>query len=75
MSVQAFSFVTSVVPKPGMVYARMLDRGRPRRSMALAQTMRAWVESRPPDTPITTFSMPVARSRCMRPWTWMLYAS
>ena len=38
----------SLVAKPGIVYARMSLRGRPRLSIARATTSRAWVESRPP---------------------------
>ena len=33
---------------------------------------RACVESSPPDTPITTASIPVAAAACSRPSTWML---
>ena len=64
--------VVSPVAKPGSVNARMSLRGRPNRSIALAATMSAWVESRPPETPITTRGWPIARSRCSRPETWML---
>ena len=32
-------------------------RGRPSRSIAWAATIRAWVESRPPQTPMTTFGL------------------
>ena len=39
---------------------------------AFAATIRAWVESRPPLTPITTFGCPIACSRCSSPETWML---
>ena len=71
--------VWSLVAKPGIVYARMSVRGRPRRSIALAATRSAWVESSPPLTPMTIFgcqvSEPMARSRCSSPETWMLYAS
>ena len=35
--------------------------------MARAATISACVESSPPETPITSFSMPVARSRVSRP--------
>ena len=38
-------------------------------------TINAWVESRPPDTPMTTFGLPMARKRCSRPETWIEYAS
>ncbi len=71
----ALFFVWSLVAKPGSVKARMSDRGRPSRSMARAATISACVESRPPETPMTTFGWPIARSRCSRPETWMLYAS
>ena len=40
--------------------------------MLRADTISAWVESSPPETPITSFLSPVARSRCDRPCTWML---
>jgi len=40
--------------------------------MVRAATISAWVESSPPDTPITIFCVPVARRRCTRPATWML---
>ena len=43
--------------------------------MTRAATIRACVESRPPDTPMTALSMPVACKRVTRPWTWMLYTS
>ena len=69
---EALSFVAALVAKPGSVKARMSLRGRPSRSIALAATISAWVESRPPETPMTTFGWPMARSRCSRPETWML---
>ena len=46
-------------------------RGRPSRSMARAATMSAWVESSPPETPMTTLGWPMARSRCSNPDTWI----
>ena len=62
--------------KPGIVNAWMSVRGRPSRSIAFAATISAWVESRPPLTPITTFgrqvSVVIAESRCSSPETWML---
>ena len=64
--------VSSPVAKPGIVNARMSLRGRPSRSIALAATISACVESSPPDTPITTFGWPMAESRCSSPETWML---
>ena len=45
--------VRSVVPSPGMVTAMMRRRSRPSRSTAWAATSSAWVESWPPETPIT----------------------
>ena len=53
----ARDFVSSPVAKPGIVNARMSLRGRPRRSIALAATIRAWVESSPPETPMTIFGL------------------
>ncbi len=50
----------------------MSVRGSPSRSIARADTISAWVESSPPETPITSFLSPVAASRCASPWTWML---
>ena len=44
----ALDFVPSLVANPGIVKPMMSVRGRPSRSIALAATMRAWVESRPP---------------------------
>ncbi len=70
-SLVALSLVPALVAKPGRVKAWMSVRGRPSRSIALAATIRAWVESRPPETPITTFGSPMARSRCSSPETWM----
>ena len=40
--------------------------------MALAATMSACVESSPPETPTTTFAIPLLASRWVSPWTWML---
>ena len=71
----ALPLVSSPVAKPGSVKPRMSLRGRPARSIACAATMSAWVESRPPETPMTSLSIPVLASRFMSPWTWMLYAS
>ena len=53
----------------------MFVRGSPSRSIAWAQTSSAWVESSPPETPMTTFSIPVNWSRLASPWTWMLNTS
>ena len=51
----ALPLVRSPVAKPGRVNARMSLRGLPSRSIARAATISAWVESRPPETPMTTF--------------------
>ncbi len=40
--------------------------------MARQATITAWVESRPPETPITACLTPVASSRLAKPWIWML---
>ena len=72
MSLCALPFVPSLVAKPGSVNARMSLRGRSQRSIAFAATISAWVESRPPETPMTTFGPPIACSRCCSPATWML---
>ena len=68
----AYDFVVSPVAKPGIVKAWMSLRARPSRSIALAATISACVESSPPLTPITTLGWPIACSRCSRPDTWML---
>ena len=72
ISACAFAFVPSEVAKPGSVKPRMSLRGRPARSIAFAATISAWVESSPPETPMTTFGAPIASSRCWSPATWML---
>ena len=54
ISAQAWAFVPSPVAKPGMVKARMRSRPQPSRSVAFAATISAWVESSPPDTPMTS---------------------
>ncbi len=72
ISAWALAFVPAEVAKPGSVKPRMSLRGRPARSIALAATISAWVESRPPETPMTTFGAPIASSRCCSPATWML---
>ena len=72
ISAPAFRSVSPLVAKPGIVYASTFDRGSPSRSKARTATISACVESSPPDTPITIFSIPVARSRVSRPRTWML---
>ena len=57
----------SLVAKPGIVNAWMSLRGRPSRSIALAATISAWVESRPPETPMTTFGSPIAPQPLLEP--------
>ena len=42
-------------------------RGRPSRSIALAATISAWVESRPPETPMTTLGWPMALQPLLEP--------
>ncbi len=71
----ARSLVSDDVAKPGIVNAWTSLRGRPRRSIARAATISAWVESSPPETPMTTLGCPIASSRFSSPVTWMLYAS
>ena len=68
----ALPLVRVPVAKPGRVNPRMSLRGRPSRSIARAATISAWVESSPPDTPMTSLGCPIARIRCSRPETWML---
>ncbi|MNE41511.1 hypothetical protein D3C80_1355870 [compost metagenome] len=75
ISAQALDFVPSDVAKPGMVKARIPVRGSFNRSKARQATRSAWVESRPPETPITRAFDPVAAIRRIRPWTWILKAS
>ena len=75
ISAQALPLVASPVAKPGMVKPRMVVRGRPSRSQTLAATISAWVESSPPETPMTMCLPLVASKRRRRPWTWMLKAS
>ena len=71
ISCQAWLRVRLEVAKPGMVKARMLRRGSLSSSITRAQTSSACVESRPPETPITSFFTPLARMRVARPFTWM----
>jgi hypothetical protein len=54
----ALVLVRSPVAKPGSVNPRMSLRGRPSRSIARAATISAWVESSPPETPITSLGIP-----------------
>ncbi len=61
----------AVVPKPGIVTARMPARGRPRRSKVRTQTRRASVESRPPERPRTTRFTPTCSIRRARPAVWI----
>ena len=75
ISAQALDFVASEVANAGMVNASMSVLGRSSRSKARQATSRAWVESSPPDTPITSDFAPVAVMRRISPWTWMLNAS
>src|SRR6266496_1802071 len=63
MSARALRSVASLVANPGMVWASTLPRGNPRRSIVLVATISAWVESSPPETPITTLPRPVALRR------------
>ena len=60
ISAQALDLVPSEVANPGMVKPKMLVRGRSSRSKARHATSRAWVESSPPETPITSAFAPVA---------------
>src|SRR5882762_10526663 len=53
----------------------MLRLGSFSSSSARAQTRSAWVESSPPETPMTSFLVPVACMRVTRPCTWMRYTS
>ncbi|KAG1221089.1 hypothetical protein G6F68_021022 [Rhizopus microsporus] len=64
--------VRVLVAKPGIVTARMFERGRPSVSMAWAQTSSAWVESSPPEMPMTTLAILLADRRCTKACTWML---
>ena len=51
----ALFLVRSVVPKQGIVTAKISVLGRPRRSAVFAATKSASVESKPPEMPITIF--------------------
>ena len=64
---RACSRVRALVAKPGIVTARTFLRGEPSRSIARAHTSSAWVESIPPEIPITTRLSPAERSRVARP--------
>ena len=75
ISFHALDFVWSEVPKPGIVYPRIIDRSRPSRSHVFAATISAWVLSRPPEIPITMDFALVAVIRRINPSTWMLNAS
>ena len=63
----ALAFVSSLVANPGIVKARMSLRGRPSRSIARAATISACVESRPPETPITSLGWPIALQPLLEP--------
>ena len=67
----ALPFVRLVVPKPGMVMARMPSRGRPSRSKARWQTSSASVESSPPDTPMTARRARMWAMRWARACAWI----
>ena len=58
--------------EPGHGVAEDVPARQASRSKARTATSAACVESRPPETPITTFSRPVAVRRFIRPSTWML---
>ena len=75
ISRQALPLVSSPVAKPGMVKPRIVERGSPIRSQAFAATISAWVESRPPETPITMCEPEVASNRRTSALTWMLKLS
>ena len=75
ISFQAFERVPSDVPKPGIVYPRMVLRGRPSVSQARAATSRAWVLSSPPEIPMTSDLGLVASIRRTSAETWILNAS
>ena len=66
-SFSAFDFVLFVVPKQGIVTAVMPLRSSLRRSKACTVTIKASVESSPPDKPITAFLMPVCFSLVAKP--------
>jgi hypothetical protein len=72
MRASALVRVRSLVAKPGIEYPSTFVRGSPRRSIARVVTMSAWVESRPPETPMTALRMPALAMRVASPWTWML---
>jgi len=65
-SAHAVAYVRVDVPSPGMVTPITSRRGSPIRSAAWIATSSAWVESRPPETPITSRrpSAGSERSRC-----------
>ncbi|MNT09501.1 hypothetical protein D3C72_1442870 [compost metagenome] len=69
ISAQALDLVPSDVAKPGRVKPRIPVRGSFSRSKARQATSRAWVESSPPETPMTRVFDPVAVIRRIRPWT------
>ena len=61
----------SLVPKAGIVTARMPARSRPRRSNVRTQTSSASVESSPPERPSSTRFAPTCSSRRARPAVWI----
>ena len=63
----AYALVVEPVANPGIVKASTSLRGRPRRSIALHATISAWVESRPPLTPITALGVPIACEALLEP--------
>ena len=72
-SFSALVRVRAVVPKPGMVMARMPLRSTASAgSNAVTVTSSARVESSPPETPIHHLGSPVWRSRFASPVAWML---
>ena len=66
-SSSALERVRLVVPKQGMVTAKIPLRSRPSRSKALAVMRTARVESSPPDSPTTAQGALVCSSRFLRP--------
>lgn len=69
--VTALSCVLSVVPKPGIVTARMSEAGRFSARQAREQMSRASVESSPPEMPMTSRCAQVCSILLARPAVWM----
>ena len=63
----ALPLVRAVVPKPGIVTAMRLARGRLSRSSAFADISMASVESSPPETPTTSCFEQVCSIRFLSP--------